>query len=354
MRLALVGPPQAGKSTLFSAITGHKADPGHAAAEQIASLAVPDERLTYLFDVYKPKKRSPAHLELVDQPGHSLAEPHGQAAFRKSMDVVRRCDGIVMVLRAFESDSVAKYRDRVDAKADLEELHTELIFSDLEQVMNRIQKLEKAIQKPSKTRDEEVRELAMMHRVQKALEAEKPVAGEIHNEEERGIATSFGFLTLKPVVVVINVGEGDAAKPPPFQAKYAEETISLSAEIEGEILQLPAEDRPAFLADMGLAEPASIRLINACYKGLGLISFLTVGGDEVRAWTIKRGTPAIEAAGKIHTDIQRGFIKAEVVPFTELKAHKDFKGAKNAGKARLESKHYVVQDGDVIDFRFNV
>ncbi len=354
MRLALVGPPQAGKTTLYFAITGQKPDPGRAAAEHIASLTVPDDRLNYLFEVYKPKKRAPAHLELVDQPGHSLAEAHGQAAFRKSMDTVRRCDGIVMVVRAFGSDSVAKYRGRIDPKADLEELHTELIFTDLEQVANRIQKLEKSVQKPSKTRDEEARELTFMHRIQKALEAEKPVAGEIHNDEERSIASSFGFLTLKPVVVVINVGESEAGRPPPFQAQHAQETIALSAEIEAEILQLPDEDRAAFLADLGLAEPASLRLIHACYKGLGLISFLTIGGDEVRAWTIKKGTPAIEAAGKVHTDMQRGFIKAEVVSFVDLRAHKDFKGAKNAGKARLEPKHYVVQDGDVIDFRFNV
>lgn len=354
MRLALIGPPQSGKSTLFSAITDAKPDSAHAAAEHVATVDVPDERLEYLFSIYKPKKKTPAHLEYVDIPGHSLADTHGQTAFRKSMDTVRRCDGIVMVVRAFESEAATKYRGRIDAKADLDEFHTELIFSDLEQVVNRIQKLEKAVQKPSKSREDELRELTMMRRVQEALEAEKPVAGAIHNEEERTIASSFGFLTLKPVIALINVGEGDAAKPPPFTAKHAVETIALSAEIEAEISQLPEADRAGFLADLNLTEPAKLKLIHTCYKALGLISFLTTGTDEVRAWTIQRGTPAVEAAGKIHTDIQRGFIRAEIVPFTELKAHKDFKGAKNANKVRLEAKHYIVQDGDVINFRFNV
>ncbi|HVP13002.1 MAG TPA: DUF933 domain-containing protein [Phycisphaerae bacterium] len=354
MRLALIGPPQSGKSTLFSAITGHKPDPGHGAVEHLATVSVPDHRLDYLFDTYKPKKKTPAHLEFLDMPGHSLADAHGQAAFRKSMDAVRRADGILMVVRAFESEAAIKYRSRIDPKADLEELHTELIFADLEQVVNRIQKLEKSIQKPSKTRDEENRELTMMRHVQAALEAEKPVATSIHNEDERNIATSFGFLTLKPVIAVINVSEDAAAKPPPFNAPHVQATIALSAEIEAEISQLPEADRPAFLADMGLSEPARTRLIHACYSALGLISFLTTGEDEVRAWTIKKGTPAVEAAGKVHTDMQRGFIRAATVSFEEVKAHKDLKGAKNAGKIRLEPKHYIVQDGDVIDFRFNV
>jgi hypothetical protein len=354
MKLALIGPPQSGKSTLFSAITGHRLDPGHGAVEHVATVNVPDERLDYLFQVYKTKKKTPAHLELLDVPGNSLADANGQAAFRKSMDSVRRCDGILMVVRAFESEAVVKYRGRIDPQADLEELHTELIFSDLEQIVTRIQKLGKSIQKPSKTHDEEVRELTMMRRVQEALEAERPVAGEIHNEEERGISASFGFLTLKPVIAVININENDAAKPPPFEAPHAEATIAFSAEIEAEISQLPEGDRTSFLSDLGLTEPAGIRLVKACYNALGLISFLTIGNDEVRAWTIKRNTPAIEAAGKVHTDMQRGFIRAETASFAEVKAHKDVKGAKNAGKVRLEPKHYIVQDGDVINFRFNV
>ncbi|MCZ6815516.1 MAG: redox-regulated ATPase YchF [Planctomycetota bacterium] len=354
MKFALVGPPQSGKSTLFSAVTGEQPDPGHAGVERLASVLVPDNRLDYLAKLYQPKKYTPAHLEFVDIHGVSLADAHGQAAFRKSMDTVRRCDGVVMVVRAFESDSAAPYRDRIDPKADLDELLLEFIFADLEQVTNRIEKLEKSSQKPTKTRDKELRELAMMRRVQAALENEAPVRSQIQNDEERTIAGSFGFLTLKPILVVINVGESKVADPPPFEHSHAAATFALSAEIEAEIAQLDESDRPTFLEDLGLHQPAGVRLIRACYDAVGLISFLTVGPDEVRAWTIRKGETAVEAAGKIHSDIQRGFIRAETVAFADLEAAVDMKGAKSAGKVRLESKPYVVQDGDVIDFRFNV
>ncbi|MCG8406502.1 MAG: redox-regulated ATPase YchF [Phycisphaerales bacterium] len=354
MRFALIGPPQSGKSTLFSAITGQPADPSHAMAEQLTSVDVPDARLDYLADLYSPKKYTPAHLEFLDVPGASLADAHGQTEFRKWMQSVRKCDGVVMVVRAFESDAVATYRDRIDAKADLNELHAELIFADLEQVVNRVEKLEKSTQKPTKTREQELRELAMMKRVQNALESEAPVVKAIQNDEERKIAMSFGFLTLKPVIAVINVGEDQVTDSVPFEHEHARATISLSAEIEAEIAQLSPEDRTTFLEDLGLKEAARTRLIRACYDAAGLISFLTCGPDEVRAWTITKGSEAVEAAGKIHSDIQRGFIRAETVAFDDLKSNEDMRGAKNAGKVRLEAKHYVVQDGDVINFRFNV
>lgn len=355
MRFAIIGPPQSGKSTLFSALTGQPPDPAHGRTERLATIEVPDQRLDYLFEVYKPKKKVPAHLEFLDLPGISLADPHGPAEFRTHMATVRQCYGIVVVVRGFASDSVAPYRDRIDPQADLDELHTELVFADLEQVINRIQKLEKSVQKPSKTRDEELRELALMRRVQEALEHEQPVSSAIHNEEEKIIATGFGFLTLKPAIVVVNVGESDAAKPPPFQAAHAEATLAMAAELEAEISQLEQADRPAFLADYGLTEVGRDRFIRICYQALGLISFLTAGGtNEVRAWTVTKGTTAAEAAGKIHSDLQRGFIRAETASWADLKANKDLKGAKNAGKLRLEPKHYVVQDGDVITFRFNV
>lgn len=339
---------------MFNAITGQKPDLAHMPSERIASVSVPDPRLDYLAAIYKPKKFTPAHLEFLDLPGVSLADVHGQEEFRKTMQAVRKCDGIVMVARAFASEGVLKYRDRIDAKADLDELHTELIFADLEQVTNRVEKLEKAVQKPTKTRDAELRELAMMKRVQAALEKETPVSGEIHNEEERGIAASFGFLTLKPVLAVINVGEAEVTAPPPFQHAHARATIALSAEIESDISQIEEADRPAFLADLGLKEPAKLRLIHTCYQAVGLISFLTCGEDEVRAWTIPKDMQAVDAAGKIHSDIQRGFIKAEVVAYTDFEANKDMRGAKSANKVRLEPKHYIVQDGDIINFRFNV
>ncbi|RIK67894.1 MAG: redox-regulated ATPase YchF [Planctomycetota bacterium] len=354
MKFALVGPPQSGKSTLFSAITGQPIDPSHAPAERLATVMVPDARLDFLAELYKPKKYTQAHLEFIDIPGVALSEPGGPAEFRKAMNTVRRCDGIVMVVRAFESDSVVRYRGRIDPKADLDELHSELIFADLEQVMTRIDKLEKSTLKPTKTRDAELRELAMMRRVKDALEKEAPVSSAVHNDEERGIATSFGFLTQKPIIVVVNVGDANVGKPPPFEHPHARATVALAAEIEMEISQLEEKDRPAFLADLGISEPARTRLIRTCYEAVGLISFLTCGEDEVRAWTITQGMTAVEAAGKIHSDIQRGFIRAETVAFADLKAAGDMRSAKSANKVRLEPKHYVVHDGDIINFRFNV
>ncbi len=354
MKFALIGPPQSGKSTLFSAITGQTVDPSNAMSEQIASVSVPDERLDFLSDMYKPKKYTPANIEFLDVPGASLADAHGQAEFRKRMTSVRKCDGIVMVVRAFESDSVIEYRDRVNAKADLDELFTELLFADLEQVVARIEKLEKSSQKPSKTREQELRELAMMTRVREALESEAPVSSAIQNEDERRIAGSFGFLTLKPVMVVINVGEDKIAADPPFEHSHALATIAMAAEIEAEIAQLEPDDRKTFLEDLGLSAPARTRLIRTAYNAVGLTSFLTAGEDEVRAWTIKAGTEAVEAAGKIHSDIQRGFIRAEVVAFDDLKKAGDMRGAKSANAVRLEPKHYIVKDGDIINFRFNV
>jgi len=354
MKFALIGPPQSGKSTLFAAITGRKVDPAQAMQEQLASVLVPDARLDYLASLYSPKKYTPTHLDFLDIPGVSLADAAGQAAFRRSMASVRKCDGIVMVVRSFASDSVMEYRNRIDPKADLDELHAELIFADLEQVTNRIEKLEKAVLKPTKTRDAEIRELAMMKRVMHALEKEAPVSSEITNDEEKQIAAGFGFLTLKPVIVVVNVGDADMLKPPPFEHSHSRATIALCAEIEAEIAQLEAADRLAFLADLGLKEPAGIRLIQTAYNAVGLISFLTCGPDEVRAWTIHKGDTAVEAAAKIHSDIARGFIRAETVAFDDIKTHTDMKGAKSANKVRLEAKAYVVKDGDIINFRFNV
>ncbi|MCK6456290.1 MAG: redox-regulated ATPase YchF [Phycisphaerae bacterium] len=354
MRFALVGPPQSGKSTLFSAITGLAPDPAQSGVERLATVKVPDPRLDLLAVLHKPKKYTEATLEFVDVPGISLSDPHGQAEFRRCMANLRVCDGLVAVVRQFESSGVTAYRNRIDPKADLDELHTELMFADLEQVVNRIERLEKQVAKGGKAVEADKRELALMQRIRECLEKELPVSNALHNDEEGKIALSFGFLTQKPLIVVINVSEGDVARPPAFTHPTATATLALSAEIEAEIAQLSPDDRPAFLADLGLSEPAKNRLIHACYDAAGLISFLTAGEEEVRAWTIRRGMSALEAAGKIHSDIQRGFIRAETVAYADLKAAGDMRAAKAAGKVRLEGKTYVVQDGDVILFRFNV
>lgn len=354
MRIGLIGPTQSGKTMLFSAITGHTPDPAHMAQENLATVSVPEPRLDLLVQLHKPKKRIEAHVEFVDIPGFSLETRHQQEEFRKHFPSLRLCDCLVAVVRDFTSDRVAAYRNRVDAAADLEELRTELIFADLEAVANRIQRLNKSLSRPSKTSADEKTELAFMERLQEVLEAEKPVSSVVDTAEEHKWASSFQFLTEKPLVVVINVDEDRAAAAPGFQAKDAHSTIDLCAEIEAEIAQLEGDDRKVFLQDLGVAEPAHDRLIHLCYEAAGMITFLTYVGDECRAWAIRKGADALEAAGKIHTDIARGFIRAEVVSYDDLAEVGDLKAAKAAGKVRLEGKSYVVADGDVIQFRFNV
>jgi len=354
MKVAFVGPLMSGKSTLFRAVTGQPVPSHHLVGEQLAVVKVPDPRLDWLDQLYHRGKKVQATTDCLDVPGFSHETAAQQAEFHKSLPALRQCDALVAVVRAFENPAVPAYRSRVDAKADLEELAAELAFCDLEQVAARIERLEKSLKKPTKNHEHEKRELELMRRCQGALENEQPISSAVQNDEERKMLLSFAFLTELPLIVVINVNEDQAADPEPFDYPHAHRTIALCADTEGQIAQLPPEDRAAFLEDLGVSEPAHDRLIHACYDAVGLISFLTVGDDEVRAWPIKRGSDAVTAAGKIHTDIARGFIRAETVAYDDLRAGGDMKAAKAAGKVRLEGKSYIVQDGDVIDFRFNV
>ncbi len=353
MRIAFVGPPMSGKSTLFRAVTGLPASHQHV-GEQLAVVKVPDPRLDWLHTLHPTARKVEATIDCIDVPGFSHETVAQQNEFRKSLPTLRKCDALVAVVRAFESPSVPPYRNRVDARADLEELAAELAFCDLEQVVNRVERLEKSLKKPTKTHEQEKRELDLMQRLQAALENNQPVASAVHSDDEWKLLGGFQFLTRMPLIVVINVGDDQAAAPTPFAYEHARTTISLCAETEEQIAQLEPADRKAFLDDLGVAEPAHDRLVKACYESVGLISFLTIGDDEVRAWPIRRGVDAVEAAGKVHTDIARGFIRAETVSYNDLKAAGDMKAAKAAGKIRLEGKTYIVQDGDIINFRFNV
>jgi len=354
MKLALIGPPQSGKSTLFAAITGQAIDPTQAGREQTAAVHVPDPRLAWLAEQYRPKKIVHAQMDFVDYPGFSLETPQQQAEFQRHLASLRLCDGLVAVVRAFENPAVPPYRGRIDPAADLNELHSELMFADLEGVTKHIAKLTKKVAKPTPTRDRDKRELALFERCREALEHDQPLSSVVHTDEEAGMLRSFAFLTDKPLVVVINVSEDQAAADPPLAPEHAKATIALCAEAEAQIAQLEEADRKAFLDDLGVSEPAGPRLIRACYQALGLVSFLTYGAQEVRAWPVPAGTTALEAAGKVHTDMARGFIRAETVAYDDLRAAGDMKAAKAAGKVRLEGKDYLVQDGDVILFRFSV
>ena len=354
MKVALIGALQSGKTTLFAAVTGKAPSSTHVGQEQLAVVKVPNSRLDLLAEMYPKGRVVPATLDFVDFPGVSIATPHGQADFRRHAANMRMCDALVVVLRAFQSDAVPPYRDRIDPASDLAELRTELAFADLEVATGRVERLRKQITKPTPTQEYDRRELALLERCAEALENDRAISSELHNDDERAMVKSFAFLTQRPLVLVVNVDESEVGKPASLACEDAEVVVPLSAEIESEIAQLDMADRPEFLADLGIAEPALDTLVHACYRALGLISFLTIGDDEVRAWPVPAGTPALEAAGKIHTDIARGFIRAETVAFDDLAAAGDMKSAKTAGKVRQEGKTYVVQDGDVIEFRFNV
>jgi len=356
MKAALLGLLQSGKSTILASLTG-KAIPslGSATVEE-AIVPVPDERFGWLAEYCKPKKTTHATIDCLDLPGFNFADDHGRAAARRLINQIRTVDLLVLVVRGFENPAVPPYRATVDPARDLAELQTELLLADLELVTTRVEKLEKQIHKPTKTQAKDKAELALQKKLQEAIESEKPISSAIESEAELLIIKSLGFLTLRPSVVAVNIGEDQLDE----KFDLADRTggsvpvMSICAKLEYELAQLDAASRTEFMADMGITESAASKFVKSCYSALGLISFLTIGSDELRAWPIKKGTTALDAAGKVHTDIKRGFIRAETFGFEELKGFGDEKALKAAGKIRLEGKEYVVQDGDIINFRFNI
>jgi GTP-binding protein YchF len=356
MRVALVGPPLSGKTNLFAAVAlagGSKVDVSRGDQPHLAVVKVPDERLEPLAKLYNPKKLTPAELEFLDLPGMDLSEEATRARARAHWPAMRNSDGLVFVVRSFKSDLVPQYRDRINPASDLEELKGEMLFADLDQVMARIEKLNASIKKPTAKKEEYAKELELMQRLQGVLESDKPISGAIATQAEAKLTRSFSFLSEKPAVAVVNCDE-DSLAGETAGTLAGFESITLSAKIEEELAQLAPAERQEFLAGYGLTSTARDRLIRACYKKLNLVSFLTVGEDEVRAWTIPAGADAVTAASAIHSDIARGFIRAETVAYEDLRAAGDMKGVKAAGKVRLEGKTYIVKDGDIINFRFNV
>jgi len=356
VKTALIGLLQSGKSTILASLSGKKIPPIGSTAVEEAIIPVPDERLDWLTELYKPKKTVCATVDCLDVPGFSFVDEHGRAAAKRLINQIRTAELLVLVIRAFENKEIPPYGNSVDPARDLEELKTELLLADLELVATRIERLEKQINKPTKTQAHDKAELALQQKLQNTIEAEKPISTAIETEAERKIIKSLGFLTLKPIVVAINIGEDQLAEKFDFGNMMAEtaEPVTICAKLEYELAQLDAESRNEFMADLGITESATSKFVNSGYSALGLISFLTVGSDEVRAWPIKRGTAAVNAAGKVHSDIKRGFIRAETMAFSDLKELGSEKAVKAAGKMRLEGKDYTVQDGDIINFRFNV
>ncbi len=354
MRVAIVGFPFSGKTTLFRAISGIPADHLKVAEENLATVKVPDPRLEWLEQLFKPRKRTEASIDFVDLPGSAEGDS-AQAGLAKHLPTLRQSDALVIILRAFESQAVPIRGDSIDPQRDLREIREEMLLADLLICDNRIEKLEKAVSKPTKERDRQKHELELLRKCREALENERPVRDVVQPGDDEKMLRSFGFLTQKPYIVAANVSEDRIGRQPPVEDPHAATIISVCAEIEAEIIQMDREDRPAFMEEYGILSLARDRIIRACFDALGMIVFFTGGGEnEVRAWAIPKGTTAVEAAGRIHSDLQRGFIRAETVAFEDLRAAGSLKAAKAAGKVRLEPKHYVVQDGDLMTVKFNV
>jgi len=356
VKVALVGLMQSGKSTLFSAVSGKAVPaPGSTAIEE-AMVAVPDERLDWLAEYYQPKKTIHATIDCLDLPGFNFADEHGRAAARRLVGQIATVDALVLVVRAFEDAAVPPYGGSVNPAANLSELKTELLLSDLELVATRIGKLERQVTKPTKTHAQDKAELALYKKLQETIESEKPISSAIETQEELETVKSLGFLTLKPMVVAINTGEGQAGEGLSLDDMVDENVpvINICAKLEYELAQLDEKSRAEFMKDLGITESAVKKFVNSCYSAVGLVSFFTPASGELRAWPIRRGSRAVDAAGKIHTDMKRGFIRAETFASEDLKGHGSEKALKAAGKIRLEGKDYIVQDGDVIHFRFNV
>ncbi len=348
MKVAFVGLMQSGKSTLMAAVSGRTLSQAGGMNIEEWVVPVPDERLDWLTKLYQPHKTVHATVDCLDLPGLNFGDEHGRAAARRLLSQARTVDMFVLVIGAYSAD--------VDPVRDLNTLKTELLLADLELVCTRIERLEKQVNKPSKTQAQDKAELEIQKRLQEAIESEKPIRSALTGGHDLEIIKSLGFLTLKPMMVVINVSEADRGKT--FDLSRAmdpgTESLTLCATLEYELSQLDEASRKEFMSDLGITKPAAAQFMQSCYSTLGLISFLTVGKDEVRAWPIPKGTNAHDAAGKVHSDIKRGFIRAETIAYADMQHYGDEKGCKAAGKMRLEGKGYIVQDGDIICYRFNV
>lgn len=364
VKLGIVGLPNVGKSTLFNAITNAGAQsanyPFCTIEPNIGVVAVPDKRLDKLAEMYAPEKFTPATIEFVDIAGLVKGASKGEGLGNKFLANIREVDAIVHVVRCFENDDIVHVEGSIDPARDIETINIELILSDLEVLERRIEKTRKMLKADKKYQAE----LDLFERVKTALERGELARSVDCSEEEVELLASVALLTNKPIIYAANMSGNDfksglegnkfLSVVEGIAAKEGAKVLPISAQIESELSELDVAEKKLFLADMGLAESGLDRLITACYELLGLISFLTAGKPEVRAWTITKGTKAPQAAGKIHTDFERGFIRAEVVAFNDLVSCGSMASAKEKGLVRSEGKDYVMKDGDVVLFRFNV
>jgi len=365
MKLGIIGLPNSGKTAIFNALTGQVAEttayPNPVAGEpRVGTVKVPDERIDRLSQIFNPKKTTYADVTCLDITGFA----QGISASKQKTSLFNQlweADAIIHVVRAFEDDSVSHPDDSIDPARDAAALELELVFHDLELAETRLERINTSMKKGIGQEFEA--EKAVLEKCLALLEEEKPLRNLDLTEVEQAAIASLMFASLKPELVVLNIGEGEIGSKASFSQVdslrnfYAGKNVlvfALSGEIEMEISQLAPDEAAAFLEDLGIEEPAMNRVIREAYELLGLMSFLTAGEDEVRAWTIRHGTPALKAAGKIHSDIERGFIKAETIGYDDFIQAGTMAKAKEQALLRLEGKEYIIQDGDIINFRFNV
>jgi len=360
----IVGLPNVGKSTLFNAITKQNVlaanYPFATIDPNVGTVTVPDERMTYLYDLYLPQSFVPTTFEFIDIAGLVKGASLGEGLGNKFLSHIREVDAICEVVRCFDDPNVTHVEGTIDPIRDIETIELELMLSDVEVLDNRLNRIGK---KAAMSKDKEtIKEVELLNRIRASLTENIPIRELDLSDEEKKMIKSFSFLTSKPVIYVANVSEMDLAmgnnKYLDKLKAYAESkninVVTLCAKIESELSELTIDEKKEFLKELGLPESGLDILIKTTYKILGLETFFTAGSDEVKAWTYKKGMKAPECAGLIHNDIMRGFIRAEVISFDDLKQYGSEKAVKEAGKMRIEGKEYLMQDGDIVYFRFNV